>query len=182
MIQPIPRSGFVVVGAEIPAAIGNGDAKLPLDIPLAVQRSESKTLTGGQILQRAGCRHEWRRLIEVAVEAAKHPIQARNFDRNAKTGVGPFSEMEASNAVSRRPAMKVNHGVTLNLSLMNTAVTPPLAPMEEGATLGVRPCTGYRSSCTGAGRIRRRRLRDRSSRNSRSRRLHACVIGGLSDG
>ena len=31
----------------------------------------------------------------------------------------------------RRPAIKVNHEVTLNLSLMNTLASPPVTPIEE---------------------------------------------------
>ena len=31
----------------------------------------------------------------------------------------------------RSPAIRVNHEVTLNLSLMNSATTPPLTPIEE---------------------------------------------------
>ena len=36
--------------------------------------------------------------------------------------------MEESTSVWRRPAIKVSHGATLNLSLMNSAATPPLTP------------------------------------------------------
>ncbi len=48
-----------------------------------------------------------------------------------------FSEMVAVYAVSRRPAIKVSQGVTLNLSLMKKAATPPFTPMDDGGTFGV---------------------------------------------
>jgi hypothetical protein len=41
------------------------------------------------------------------------------------------------NSVWRSPAIKVSHGVTLNLSLMNSAATPPFTPMEEAGKFGV---------------------------------------------
>ena len=42
----------------------------------------------------------------------------------------------AVNCVWRRPAIKVSHEVTLNLSLMNTLASPPVTPMEEAGKFG----------------------------------------------
>ncbi len=39
--------------------------------------------------------------------------------------------MSAVKCVWRRPAIKVSHEVTLNLSSMNTLASPPVTPIEE---------------------------------------------------
>src|ERR1700691_616401 len=68
VVEPVLGAGFVIVGAEVPSAKRNGDAELPFDIALALQRRESKILAVGQVEQRAGGRHERRGLVEVTVE------------------------------------------------------------------------------------------------------------------
>ena len=89
VVQPVLRPGFIVIGGQGPVAVGNRDAILPLDIPLAMQRSEGKSLAGGKIEQRTGggrprrdagtaSRRQGRGLVVVAVEAAKHPVQVRD--------------------------------------------------------------------------------------------------------
>src|SRR5580700_9317142 len=88
VIEPIARPGFIIVGAERPAAVRDGDPELPVDIAFAVQRSESEALTGGQILQRAGGGLKWRSLKEVDVDAAKHSIQPRDSLSNADARIG----------------------------------------------------------------------------------------------
>ena len=44
VVQPVLGPCFISIGVQNPAAIGNRDAKLLLDIPLAVQGSESESL------------------------------------------------------------------------------------------------------------------------------------------
>ena len=87
MVQPIRRSGLISIGAKIPTAIRNGNAELRFDIPLTVQRSESKILAVGQIQKRAGRSHQRRCLVKITVVRAKYPIQPRNSHRHAKTGI-----------------------------------------------------------------------------------------------
>src|SRR5208282_6122170 len=77
VVEPVLGAGFIIIGAEVPAVKRNGDAELPFDIALPLQRRESKILAVGQIEQRAGCGDERRGLIEVSVKSAKDPIQSR---------------------------------------------------------------------------------------------------------
>ncbi len=87
VIQPIAALVFESIGVESPAAIGNRDADLIFFIALAVQRSKSQTLAFRQLEERAGGRHDRGGLIKLAVECAKNPVQARDFDGDAKAGV-----------------------------------------------------------------------------------------------
>ena len=87
VIQPVRGLGPKIIGVQSPAAIGNHEAKLVFFIPLAVQRSEGEILAVGQTEERAGGGHERRGLVVVTVEAAKNPIQARNFHRKTDPGV-----------------------------------------------------------------------------------------------
>src|SRR5580704_12521520 len=87
MIQPVRCPCFKRIGVQLPTAIWNRDTVLVLFIPLAVQGSESKTLADCEISERASGRQERRGLVVVAVEGAKYPIQARNFDGYANSRV-----------------------------------------------------------------------------------------------
>src|SRR5579863_2150533 len=89
VVEPVVGAGFVVVSAECPTAIGNGDPNLPFDIALPVQRREAKVLTGSQSLQLIGGRGKRRCLVEVAVESAERPVQVRNPDCDADARIGP---------------------------------------------------------------------------------------------
>ena len=67
---------------------------------------------------------------------------------------------EELNCVSRRPAIRVSQGVTLNLSLMKKAATPPLTPIDEGRTFRrrIRDCVNVgKVVVLMLDRIRRRR-------------------------
>ena len=68
----------------------------------------------------------------MAVEGVKDPIQPRNSYGDAKRGSTSFSTMSAAKCDWRKPAIKVNHGVTLNLSLTNISSSPPVTAAEEG--------------------------------------------------
>src|SRR5271170_2122672 len=87
MVQPIRRPGLISIGAKVPTAIRNCNAELRFDIPLTVQRSESKILTASQIQERAGRSYQRRCLVKITVVRAKDPIQPRNSHRHAKTGI-----------------------------------------------------------------------------------------------
>ncbi len=88
VVEPIMSPGCIIVGTEIPSVVRDGDAELPFDIALTVQRRETKILAGGQIEQRAGSGHEWRGLVVETVETAKDPIQARHSHGNANPRIG----------------------------------------------------------------------------------------------
>jgi hypothetical protein len=75
----------------------------------------------------------------VAVKAVKDPVQARDSDGDAKARVGRVlhdsrlgSGSGVSKCDSRRPAISVNHEVTLNRSLMNASIRPPVTAAEDG--------------------------------------------------
>ena len=88
VVEPVLGAGFVIISAEVPAVKRNGDAELPFDIALALERRKSKILAVGQIEQRAGGSDERRGLIEVTVKSAKNPIQAGNFHCDAEARIG----------------------------------------------------------------------------------------------
>src|ERR1700677_681723 len=88
MIQPIASFGLVIVGVERPAVIRNHDAKLPFDVTFSTQWREGEILTVRQIKKRPGGRNQGWGLVEIAVVAAEDPIQAGNFQSDAKSGVG----------------------------------------------------------------------------------------------
>jgi hypothetical protein len=88
MIQPISGPGFIIIGAEIPAVIGNRDPKLPFDIPLTVQGSKGEILVICETEERARGRHQRRGLVVVTVKSSKDPMQARNLQSDAHPRVG----------------------------------------------------------------------------------------------
>ena len=81
VIEVIHHVGLEVVGIERPSTKGDGNSKLMLFIPLAVQRYESQIVGVDEFQQRARGRNQRRSLIIVPVESAEDPMQMRNYSR-----------------------------------------------------------------------------------------------------
>src|SRR6266481_7047601 len=76
MVEEIASVGLEIVGVEHPPAIGDGDSELMFFVALAVKGKETTIVRGAKLFQRASNCEERRRLVVVAVECAKGPIQA----------------------------------------------------------------------------------------------------------
>src|SRR5271163_2413890 len=88
VVQPILCPCFIVISGQDPVAVWNRDAILPLDVPLAMQRSKGKVLAVRQVEQRAGGSNEWRSLVIVPIEALQDPVQPGNLQSAAKAWIG----------------------------------------------------------------------------------------------
>ena len=88
VIEEVIRSSQKIVGVDSPASKRNGDAKLVFFVSLAMERDESQVLVGNELQKRSGYGEKRRRLIEVAVEAAKDPIQFRDSHRSTNARAG----------------------------------------------------------------------------------------------
>ena len=72
--------GLEGVGVESPSAIRNRDAQLVLAVAFAVQRAKREVLAVRQVEERSRRGQQGRRLIEVAPEAVKDPVQTGHAD------------------------------------------------------------------------------------------------------
>ena len=88
MVEEIFRAGAEGIRVERPILERNRHTKLGLFIALAVERNEGKTLTVDELQERAGRGYQRRGLVEMAVKAAKNPIELGNAERGSKARAG----------------------------------------------------------------------------------------------
>ena len=86
MIEEVVSIGFEVIDVEYPSTIRNGYPELMLFIALAVKRDEPTVISGTEPKYRSGNGNQRRRLIVVAVEGPKCPVEAGNSQSGAKAG------------------------------------------------------------------------------------------------
>src|SRR6266481_3929848 len=87
MVKKVFYVSAKFVRIKRPSAEWDSHPELVFFIALAVKRNETQVLAGNESQQWAGNRKQ-RRLVEVAIETAENPIQARNLHRysDARTG------------------------------------------------------------------------------------------------
>src|SRR5487761_232598 len=81
VVKEILRARLERIGVQKPSTNRNRYAVLMFFIAFSAQRNEAQVLAGNESQQGSRRGQQWRRLIEMAVESAKHPIQARNAYR-----------------------------------------------------------------------------------------------------
>ena len=96
MVEEVVDAIFKRIRVENPAFVGNLNAELMLFVALRGQGREGVLARGqaaGVVKHGSGDGEQGRGLEEVAVKAAQHPAQARNFNRGADAGIdGGFVE------------------------------------------------------------------------------------------
>src|SRR5262249_25508242 len=74
VIEEILAASKKIVCIQAPAVKGDRHAELVLFVALSVKRHKPETLVGHELNQRARRGNQWRGLIEMSVESAKHPV------------------------------------------------------------------------------------------------------------
>ena len=88
VIEEVAGARQEIVGVKGPASKRDSDPKLVLFVPFTVKRDEIKGLSSDELQEGTGCGDKWRRLIEMAVEAAKDPLQFRDSDGSTDARAG----------------------------------------------------------------------------------------------
>src|SRR5271163_4237735 len=75
VIEKIVSSGFESIGIQQPSTKRNLQPELMLLIPLPLQRHKAGVVAVRVLQHRTGDAGKWRRLIEVAIKTAQHPVE-----------------------------------------------------------------------------------------------------------
>src|SRR5487761_741654 len=107
VVEEILRARLERIGVQKPSPNRNRYPELMLFVAFSSQRNEAQALAGNESQQGSRRGQQWRRLIDMAVEAAKHPMQTRNPNRHphprACGVLGNFSrEVRLPNAACQR--------------------------------------------------------------------------------
>ncbi len=88
VIEEIARAGVETIGVERPSAQRDAQSDIVLNVALPLERNEAETLRHREIERRAGQAVERRRLVVIRVVSVHRPMQARNADGRAQSGIG----------------------------------------------------------------------------------------------
>ena len=128
VIEEIAGAGLEGVGVNRPPAKRDDDAELVFLVSLSGKRDKSAVACCAEFEERSGGRHQWRRLVKVAVEGAERPVQTGHGERGAEARTDSVLGKSGVAGEVRRPQARGTDSQEngLKLSSMKKAARPPV--------------------------------------------------------